>query len=131
MVLATVARIQIWSGPEHGLWMEAIAHSPTKPRPWINLGTAYGRIGADDLARDAYQHARLLATDPLRVRWEGAMRGGDLATVNLALLHAKQGRYREALSLITPIRQRDRHHSVLNVLEASWIVAQAQPFSGY
>ena len=65
LVLTAAARVHVW-GDEHRLWREAVRVSPTKPRPWINLGREYALIGADALAAAAYRTAANVASAPGR-----------------------------------------------------------------
>lgn len=130
MVLTTAGRVQVWSGPERGLWHEAVAHSPQKPRPWVNLGNQYLADGADVLAAEAYTAAAALALAPQRARVEGPMRGRHVALLNLAILRAQHGRVAEALALTAEIQPRGRHgYSLVDHLEAQW--RQGAGFSGF
>ena len=119
--LSTAARIQTWSD-ERLLWREAVAHSPEKPRPWINLGVQLARIGADDLAAQAYQQAAALALAPDRVAVEGPMRYRHVALLNLAFWHVQQGRYDDAFALTAEIQPRaeDGRQSPVTRLETQW-----------
>lgn len=119
LVLATSQRVQVWSGPELGLWAEAVRVSPQKPRAWINLGAMHESDGQLGMAFLDYQTAERLALR--RMRYEGAMRGLDVARFNLALLLAKQGRYREASMLTDLIRPRVIP-SIVTQMEGQWQV---------
>ena len=120
LLVVTASRVHVWSGSDRGIWAEAVAHSPDKPRPWINLGRQYALDGADRLAAEAFTHALALSGQWSRVS-ERPMRGHDVARLNLALLRAKHGRYDEALTLTAPIQPRaEGRHSIVNVLEAQW-----------
>src|SRR3990167_2993923 len=114
----TTARLHVWGNGERGIWTEAVQHSPEKPRPRINLGRWYVLAGAEELGVAQFQTARDLARS--RVRLEGPMRAGDLATLNIALVRAGQRRYGEALALTSTIQPRSDRHSLVNVLEAQW-----------
>lgn len=124
MVLATAARVQVWSGPERGIWMPAVRHSPEKPRPLINLGRMFAIDGADDLAANAFLRAADLAADPRRLAFEGPTRALDSARLNLALIRAQQGRFTDALALTERIQPRGTP-SLVTLLEAQWRVALA------
>lgn len=134
MVLTTAARVQVWSGPERGVWHEAVAHSPQKPRPWVNLGRMYAGDGADALAEDAYRQGYRLAVQPDRSAVEGPMRGHHVALLNLALLRATQGRFSDAFAFTAAIQPRNQSGaSLVDRLEAQWRQAEAagSSFSGF
>ena len=129
MGLTTIDRIHVWGGGDRALWREAVAHSPEKPRPWINLGTQYARDEADAMAFHAYIQAVRLSLDPRRQRVNGSMRGGDVARLNIAILHARHGRYDEALAWTAQIHSRATeyrgHRSLVTLLEGQWRNEQA------
>lgn len=87
LLLATAARVQDWTS-ERRLWTSAVAVSPLKPRPWINLGNAYSRLGSDGLAAYAYRTARDLAR--ARTGSERSI-GEGIAVANLALMAVERG----------------------------------------
>lgn len=124
MILATAARVQVWSGHERGIWMGAVQHSPEKPRPLINLGRMYAIDGADDIAAGLFLEAAALADNPRRLAVEGPTRALDSARLNLALIRAKQGRLTDALALTERIQPRGTP-SLVSLLEAQWRVALA------
>ena len=118
--IATAARLHTRYS-EQAIWAAAVAHSPEKPRPWINLGRQYALSGANDQAMTALAHAIALADRPERFRVEGAMRGHHTARLNLALLVAAEGRYTEALRLTEPIQPRAfGQASLVTTLETQW-----------
>ena len=117
--LSTATRVHVWSS-ERQLWVEAVRHSPEKPRPWINLGAEYGRDGAELLAAEAFQRAADLSLQPARLAVEGPMRGRHVALMNLAILRANAGRYDEALALIAEIQPRAESGSLVQLLERQW-----------
>lgn len=118
LLLITASRLQIRHS-ERAIWQQAVAHSPEKPRPWVNLGRQYALDGAAASAADAYRTAIDLAEQPARLRVEGAMRGHHTARLNLALLHADQGQFADALTLTAPIHPRARV-SLVTMLETQW-----------
>lgn len=122
----TTARLQVWSD-ESRLWADAVAHSPEKPRPWLNLGRAYALDGATDLAIWATERGLARSRDPRRQRVDGPMRVTHVALLNLAMLHAEAGRYDDALRLTVQIQPRaDPWVSLVTMLEAQWQAAQAR-----
>ena len=124
--LSTAGRLQVWQGGALALWTEAVAHSPEKPRPWINYGRALADVGADDLSGDAYRTALDLASQPRRARVEGPMRQREVALWNLALAAAAEGRYPEALALSAQIQPRPSGRaSLVTRLEQQWRDEQA------
>lgn len=120
MVLATIGRVQIWrSGP--AIWMDAVRHSPDKPRPWVHLGAQFARQDAPELAAWAFSQAVDLSRDPRRQRVEGPMRIRHVALVNLAIYHATAGRYDEALRLTAEIQPRaEGRESPVTRMEQQW-----------
>lgn len=125
MTVSTAQRAHIW-GRERALWLEAVAHSPAKPRPWINLGVEHVRDGAKLSARQAYHTAIALSRDPRRERVEGPMRARHVALLNLALLEADAGRYDEAFALTAQIQPRATQavNSIVTRVEAQWRAEQ-------
>jgi hypothetical protein len=81
LALVTSARVSVWSN-ETRLWVEAVAQSPRKPRPWINLGAALERRGATAAAEDAYRRGLWAAQSPLRSLDE-QLHGVRIASMNL------------------------------------------------
>jgi hypothetical protein len=75
----TVARIAVWQSPL-ALWLDAVDKSPTKARPWLNLGVALQWKGQLQPAVEAY--CRALALQP----------NNELATENLELALIDLGR---------------------------------------
>ena len=123
-VLTTATRVEVW-GDEPAVWAEAVAHSPAKPRPWINYGRMRPTLEAQ---AEAFTRARQLA--PGRAWLEGPMRGGDVATLDLAIVRAEQGRYDEALALTATIghrRPRADGGSIVDVLETTWHAERTSP----
>ena len=117
-------RVQVW-GDDPQLWADAVAHSPQKPRPWINYGRLLALAGRGDDAAAAYRRALELA--PPRDRWEGALRTADVARLNLALQAVDQGRYAEALAWTAQIQRRaEGRLSLVTRLEQQWRDEQAQ-----
>ena len=97
-LVATQGRIHLWSNGERGLWADAVAQAPAKPRPWVNLGRQYALDGADQLAEAAYRRAMVAADQPGRSRDEQVF-GRGLAEANLALLLAGRGELAAAVAL--------------------------------
>lgn len=121
LLLGTAARITAWRGSERAHWQRAIAHSPEKPRPWVNYGAQLARAGDAGGAARAYREAVRLADTPDRRRVEGPQRIAHVALWNLALLHVARGEYADALRLTAQIQPRPAgRSSVLNRLEAQW-----------
>lgn len=120
--VATTARVRVW-GDEQRLWTEAVAHSPSKPRPLMNLARQYALHGSDRLAMLAYQRAVGLTEGAEREAIEGPMRVRHQALFNLAMLTANAGDYREALRMTAEIQPRDPTWSQTTALEASWRAA--------
>lgn len=118
LLLSTAARVQTWGSPWH-LWATAVAHSPEKPRPRINLAREYEARGAEGLAAYEYRQAISLSHHAARMRVEGPMRSGDVARLNLARLSAAAGRYDEALTLLAAIQPRPAR-SWVTFLERQW-----------
>ena len=83
--LLTADRARLWGTSERAVWADAVAKAPMKPRPWINLGREYARLGAEDLAREAYETASALSQDVRRPLTEQVY-GFGFAEANLALL---------------------------------------------
>lgn len=118
--MITAARLQLRHS-ERAIWQDAVAHSPEKPRPWVNLGRQYALDGATAMAAEAFRAAIVLAEQPDRLRVEGPMRGHHTARLNLALLHAAEGRFADALVLTTPIQPRAfGRASLVTTLETQW-----------
>lgn len=65
LALSTSARASVWSD-ERRIWQEAVAVSPLKPRPWVNLGRQFALQGADGLAADCFRRAVALSAAPGR-----------------------------------------------------------------
>ena len=132
----TVSRVSVW-GSEEWLWREAAAHSPEKPRPWINYGRALSQREAHVAATVAFEQAALLSVPRARQRLDGPMRVMDLARLNLAITLAAQGRYSEALGHAATIRDRrsdEAGGSRVEVLEHEWqhvLIHGLQPFAGF
>lgn len=95
-LLTTADRVHDWTD-ERRLWFGAVAVSPEKPRPWINLGNIYSRMNAGPLAQHAYETALTLSESrPMPEREIGA----GLASANLALMAADRGDYWQARYLV-------------------------------
>lgn len=132
MAVTTARRVQVW-GSERLLWLEAVAHSPDKPRPWNNLGREYVSGRAELLAEEAFWEAARLADQPFRKHVEGPMRGRHTALLNLAILAANHKQYAKALALTSEIQPRAATGSITNRLEATWRAAAGgrDLFSGF
>jgi tetratricopeptide (TPR) repeat protein len=85
----TTRRVQLWGDPL-ALWIDAVEQAPAKPRPWINLGTQYGRLRRWADATDSYRQAMELAGAPWRTHDE-LVYGTAIAQANLSLLLADHG----------------------------------------
>ena len=59
-LVTTVGQVRLWQH-ERALWSVAVQRAPEKPRPLVNLGTAYALDGADLLAEATYTEAEGLA----------------------------------------------------------------------
>lgn len=120
--VATRDRVALWSSPdpERALWDDAVGHAPHKPRPWVNLGNAYLRAGAPELAEDAYRTA--VAVAPGRPYPERVL-GRALAQTNWALVRWRQGDRAGALALLdAALAEYPRPVAARTLRE--WIVAQ-------
>lgn len=91
----TMRRVQLWGDPL-ALWLDAVEQAPAKPRPRINLGNQYGRLGRPVAAAQSYRHALTLAAAPARTRDE-LVYGTAIAEASLALRRAERGDVTDAL----------------------------------
>jgi hypothetical protein len=84
LALTTSARVVVWQD-ERRVWTEATERSPLKPRPWINLGVQYERVGATAAARVCYERALVVSQAVARSADERD-RGVRIARANLTRL---------------------------------------------
>jgi Tfp pilus assembly protein PilF len=83
LALVTYSRATDWQD-ERRLWATAVAHSPEKPRPWINLGQQYQRRGQYGKAADAWRYASEL-TQRLGRAPDERLLAWAIAETNLAI----------------------------------------------
>lgn len=102
--LLTCVRVPIWQS-EAALWMDAAEKAPLKVRPILNLGNAAQQAGDTRLAHVRYEHALTLSANPDRPIREQQV-GWAMATTNLAILAANDGRSDDAVRLIGLVRER-------------------------
>ena len=95
--VATRDRAALWPD-ERGLWADAVAQAPAKPRPWINLGRMYALDGAAGMAEDAYLRGMAAAEAGGRSVDEHVF-GYGLGAANVALLRCRAGDRDGALTL--------------------------------
>ena len=119
-VVTTAARIHVW-GDERLLWSEAVAHAPDKPRPWVNLGNQYARLGAPGMATYAYEQAIRSAASPMRSADEQRI-GRGIAEANLARLWFEAGDLARAVTLTAAAAERSGLDSVRAY--HAWLVFQ-------
>lgn len=101
LVWAAVTRGQVarWAD-DVTLWRAAVAVTPTKPRPVLNLGRALELQGQWAAAFEFYQRTWSFALDPRRP--EPANRFARAAAeTNLAHIYLRTGRTREAVTQLT------------------------------
>jgi Tfp pilus assembly protein PilF len=56
LLVTTLHRGQVWRD-SRALWADTVSHAPEQGMAWLNLGLSYKRLGQDDAALDAFQHA--------------------------------------------------------------------------
>ena len=117
LALLSAVRQQTWQD-ERRLWAGAVAHSPDKPRPWINLGQQYARHGEDGMADDAFAWASVLAQRPSRSR-EEQVRAWAMADTNRAILRMQHGEVTAAKALLIPVIARTPYQTPQRVMR--WI----------
>lgn len=100
----TYVRAQAWTD-DFTLWSAAVAVTPQKPRPWINLGLARELRGDIPGAFAAQQQAFALAFQPRLTRYQQAF--SQLAsTTNIARLlaqHDQEGAAEQMLVQLTQV----------------------------
>ena len=102
--LITATRAEEWTD-ELTLWTGAVAHSPQRPLPWINLGQQYQYRGQPEKAALAFRMASRAAQAPARDRDEQIV-GRAIADTNLALLAINRGDRAEGLRQLLLITTR-------------------------
>lgn len=91
------SRMQVWRNDEV-LWTSVIAHTPDRPKAWVNLGRTYQLWGRDEEAQDAYHHALRAAfvegrtAEEQKVTW-------TVVTLNQAIREATRGHFQDAVAL--------------------------------
>lgn len=91
MTVATHQRARVWCS-EVALWQSAVRSTPLKPRPRMNLGTAYAHADAFDQARVHFHYAIHLTHGSTRSPDE-RLNGPELGRINLAILDWREGDY--------------------------------------
>lgn len=119
-VITSQERVPLWTN-EPALWVDAAAHAPLKPRPWINLGKQYVIDGDEALATEAYETGIRLAQAPGRSREEQIV-GRAVGEINLALLQLQTGHVYEAVSLAGQVATRMPQSPTIQRM-ATWIGA--------
>lgn len=94
-------RAQVWQG-ELALWTDAVAKSPQKPRPWINLGLAREQAGDLIGAFQAQQTAFSLAFQPRLTTYQQVF-SQVAAQTNLARMLAQHDQEGAALQLLDQV----------------------------
>ena len=110
-------RATVWED-ERDLWHAAVQHSPTKPRPWINLGNQYARQHMDGPAEDAFLWASHLTQQPGRSREEQYL-GWAVADTNVALMLLRRGDLAQARQVVGVVVAFTPFHTPKRVL--AWI----------
>lgn len=120
-VWTTDDRAQLWAD-EPGLWADAVAQAPAKPRPLMNLAKQYVIDGDVAAADAAYRQAMALASATGRSQDE-RIHGVGLAATNLALLRCRAGDRLGALAITTAAL---KHRPVSTTLAEvhSWLELQ-------
>lgn len=126
LAVVTHVRAQVWTD-EKALWAAAVAHSPEKPRPWINLGQQYVRGGAPGMAVDAFAWGSELSRRPGRTQDEQT-RGWAIAETNLALLAFNRGDRVEARYRLHTVMARTPQFQTPKRIDA-WIADTASSSS--
>ena len=99
----TYVRAQAWTD-DLSLWSAAVAVTPQKPRPWINLGLAREQAGDLPGAFQAQQTAYALAFQPRLTRYQQVF--SQIASqTNLARMLAMTGQEEAAERILTKIVQ--------------------------
>ena len=126
LAVVTGVRVQLWTD-EKALWAAAVAHSPEKPRPWINLGQQYARQGAHGMAVGAFAWGSELSLRPGRTADERT-RGWAIAETNLAILAANRGDRQDALTRLSFVLARTPYFKTPKRIQ-TWIVESASSSS--
>ena len=98
-VVVTRRHVGVWQN-EVALWTNATVWAPAKPRPAINLGAAWDRVGDHGQAWAAYQLAEALVSQPGRTLADtvtaSVLVEGNLARLDLIAGHAASAQVRLA-----------------------------------
>ena len=120
-LLATHGRAWVWTN-EGGLWADAHAKAPLKPRPLTNLGRYYHLQRRHDLAAQYYEQARRAARSPRYTAYEQHI-GQGLAEANLAILKFERGDRDGALALTRAALDRSPDPAIVQSLHL-WFESQ-------
>lgn len=117
--VGTRQRNEVWQSPM-SIWADTVEKSPQKPRPLINLGNEYVKLGDLEKAIDLYSRAVQYADEPRELGLR------DRAQLNLAVLHMGSGQYQVAFDIVNRIIKEHPSLEALNIM-AVLLVLGGQP----